>query len=392
MKLIVIDPNVTAGSPSMRAWLQALREMRDLFDRVEIWATHCDLEEDEGLVWKRIPQRFPTSILHGLDFRYRLRKLFRNTELTSDTIIQVTGCTIAQADIRYMHFWNRALLEEQAKRPHSLKLPWKHKITTRTAAEDEAKAVASSSKANWWWVVSRSIAERIEADGAGGQFRIIPNQYDPVRFNLEARDRFREDMRKHYGFASEDKVMVFSAFGHFERKGLMQAVEAVSVLRERGHRLRMLVLGGSPQTLKEFRKEMTGRGVSEDGVQFSGLVDQIEKHLVACDGFFFPSHFEAFSLGEIEAAALGLRLYLTDHYGNEMILRDPVNGRLLPWDVKGMADVIEEDLLSGIFGQTHHELGAALTPDGYRSRLRELYQEVIDHKKRQVSTTAHHSD
>jgi glycosyltransferase involved in cell wall biosynthesis len=113
---------------------------------------------------------------------------------------------------------------------------------------------------------------------------------------------------------------------------------------------------------------------------FAGLVGSIERHLVAADGFLFPSHFEAFALAEIEAAALGLRLYLTPHYGSEMILRDPENGRVLPWDVDGIASVLDDEICKGRLGVIHHQLGEALSPEAYAQSLRSLYLGAIERK------------
>ncbi len=103
----------------------------------------------------------------------------------------------------------------------------------------------------------------------------------------------------------------------------------------------------------------------------------MEQHLSAADGLLFPSHFEAFSLAEIEAAALGLRLYLTPHYGSEMIIREPENGRLLPWDVAGMAEVLRMELDAGLVTQNHDNVGEALSPDQYAEKITRLYEEAI---------------
>lgn len=230
-------------------------------------------------------------------------------------------------------------------------------------------------------MVSRSIAERIEQEGASGKFRVLPNPYDPSRFNAAIRSKWRREMRETYQFSNGEFVFVFSSFGHFERKGLLQGIEALSILRERGYPVRLLVLGGTPRTVDRFKKKLASRNLSPDFCRFTGLVNPIEQHLTAADALIFPSHFEAFSLAEIEAAALGLRLYLTPHYGSEMILRAPSNGRLLPWDPAGMADVIEDDLKQGRVGTTHSETGEALTTDAFAVRIRELFEEVIAAKK-----------
>jgi glycosyltransferase involved in cell wall biosynthesis len=297
--------------------------------------------------------------------------------------VQVTGCVVPAADIRYIHYWNSALLEEHAARRDTFPLPVTKKLPAMLAARDERAAVKSARAADSWWVVSRSLAEKIQLGGAAGHFEVLPNQYDPLRFNPAVRTEWRDRMRADYGFQPDEKILVFSAFGHFERKGLRQAIEAVELLRRKGHAVRLLVLGGTPATVERFRGSLTP--AQRDGCVFAGLVDSIERHLVTADGLLFPSHFEAFSLAEIEAAALGLRLYLTPHYGSEMILREPDNGRLLPWDAAGMAEVIARDITAGMLGQTHQVMAEAITPEVYGRTLRTLYQDAIGRKAAAVT-------
>ncbi|RYD86106.1 MAG: glycosyltransferase [Verrucomicrobiaceae bacterium] len=381
MKLIVIDPNVIPASPSMRAWLSAFPSFRHLFDEIEIWATACDVPEGDGVVWRRFPARLPHAILHAWDFGQRVSSCLKSLPETGDTIVQTTGTYVPRADIRYMHFWNRALLQERESRKGTFHLNIIHRIVAQLSARTEAAIARRHDSTSWWWVVSRSMADRIDSEAAGGSFRILPNQYDPARFNHCVRGQWRDPMRKRHGFSENERVLAFSAFGHFERKGLLQAIEAVNILQSQGYRLKLLVLGGTPKTLNSFQAQMSSRGVACSACVFTGLVDNIERHLSAADGLFFPSNFEAFSLAEIEAAALGLRLYLTPHYGVEMILRQPANGRLLPWDPPGMAAVIAEDLESGQLGTVHDEIGEAVEPREYRSRIVSLYEEVLATKR-----------
>jgi glycosyltransferase involved in cell wall biosynthesis len=378
MKLIVIDPHVTSRSPSMRAWVGAFPIIRDLFESVEIWASECDLPEGGGVVWKRIPQRLPTWTLHALDYQRRVRAMTHSLPPDGKHLVQVTGCVVPAADIRYIHYWNSALLQEHAARRETFPLPITKKLPALLAARHEKAAIRSAKAPDSWWVVSRSLAEKIQSSGAAGHFGVLPNQYDPARFNPTVRTEWRDRMRVEYGFRPGEWILAFSAFGHFERKGLRQAVEAVELLRLKGHVVRLLILGGTPATVERFRRSLTP--AQRDGCVFAGLVGSIERHLVAADGFLFPSHFEAFALAEIEAAALGLRLYLTPHYGSEMILRDLENGRVLPWDVDGIASVLDDEICKGRLGVIHHQLGEALSPEAYAQSLRSLYLGAIERK------------
>lgn len=379
MKLTIVDPYVTVQSPSMRGIVASLDVLTDAFSEIEVWATECDWVHPKVRV-NQVPQRFKPWTLHALDYNRYVNSRQIGRQSQKDELVQVTGCLVPLADIRFIHFWNRALLEEAEKRP-ALSMPLLKRLPTQWAARTEGRVAADSTSTGEWWVVSRALAGRISQDtGAAGKFKILPNQYNPQRFNPEVRVAWRDAYREHYGFAATDKVFAFSAFGHFERKGLLQAAEAMDLMAKRGGEAKLLVLGGTEATIQAFRGQLKQHGIGDASLVFAGMVDEIERHLAAADALLFPSHFEAFSLAEIEAAAMGLRLYLTPHYGSEMIMREPSNGRMLPWGAVGMADVLESELRSGAVGTFHGELGEALNPHQYRDRLAELYRAAIERK------------
>ena len=361
----------------MRAWVDAFPVVEKMFASVEFWAVECELADRPGVIWRRVPQYSRFWRIQAIAYQLTVRRWMRRAAQRW-AIVQCTGCFLPKADVRYIHFWNRALLEEAAARPESLALGPVTRWSTWLAARDEEDVARNSAATKWWWVVSRSLAKRIQAgETAEGDFETLPNQYDPRRFNPAQRLRWRGPMRERYQLGAHEIVLAFSAFGHFERKGLLQVMEAVSFLRAAGLMVRLLVLGGRDATISSFRKSLRRRGIDDSGTIFAGMVDEMDRHLSAADAFFFPSHFEAFSLAEIEAAALGLRLYLTPHYGSEMILREPENGRLLPWDSRGMANILEEEIKAGRIGTFHTQLGEALDPAGFRRRLGKLYEKAL---------------
>jgi glycosyltransferase involved in cell wall biosynthesis len=195
---------------------------------------------------------------------------------------------------------------------------------------------------------------------------LLPNQAIHDRFFPAYREENRGKARNEHGFAENETVLLFASAGHHFRKGFLHAVDAISLLRKRGLTVRMLVIGGGEATLRRVQKQVRRDHPDfADWIVFTGAVTNPEYHFAAADALFFPSLSEAFSLVEIEAAALGLPLYLTAHHGSEMILRDGRNGRLLPWDVPGMADVLEDEIRSGRMRFTDGSTGRALSKDEY---------------------------
>ena len=379
MKLLIADPFLTASSPTMRGIASSLDAILPVFDEIEVWATECEWDHPK-VKWQKVERRFKPWPLHSMYYSYVVGKWLKELDLEDpDLLVQTSGCFLAKTDIRYIQFWNHAFFEESRKRPESLKPDLKTSLLGKRTAKLEAKLAGDAESTREWWVVSRNLAARIaEQTPEGSAFEILPNSYNRNLFKRATSEAWRKTMRLHYEIGADTKVLAFAAFGHFERKGLRQAVETIRLLREQGHDIVLLIFGGKQAAIASFKDSLRGE---MKGIVFTGHVDHIEKHLSAADGFFFPSHFEAFSLAEIEAAALGLRLYLTPHYGSEMILREPTNGRLLPWDPPGMAEAIATDIREGLFGKPHGELGEALAAGDYSERLAGMYRRAISRKR-----------
>lgn len=378
-RLLVIDSSVSAKSPAMRGWLAAAPKiLPQRFNEVEVWGFDCELIES-WVKWtkiKPVSKRWAIqSIFYEREIRKKIERL--SPSYLAETLIQTTGTHLVKTDIRFIHFWNTAYAEAAVARPDSLRPSILQRVFGNLIVRQEKEALISGNTQEWW-CVSRGIAAPIVRDSKDEIIvRYLPNSYDPTRFNHSVRANSRRKMRESFGFTSDEIILGFSAFGHFERKGLRQAAQAVAELRAKGYAVRMLVLGGRSSAIQSFRSSMLRRGIDTSGLHFAGLVNKMENYLSAADAFFMPSHFEAFSLAEIEAAALGLRLYLTAHPGHEMILREGVNGRLLPWDPSGMAAILEKEIQLNIIRQTHSEMGEALVAESYTSTLASHYDSAI---------------
>lgn len=362
----------------MRGWLAASSEFLTLFDEIVIWGNKSTLVAP-NVRFEIVSKGDTLGPLASFHFSWEVKRRFKklSPSYLSETLIQCTGCTVPFADLRLIHFWNLAFMEASKKHRNSLKIGIREKLFRKFSIFDERHALKRGNT-NEWWCVSRGVAAPIrDHDKNSATFRFIPNAYDADRFNLETRSKWRESMRKQYGLGSDEIVFCFSAFGHFERKGLRLAAAVVDRLAKSGLKVKLLIVGGKPTVIHHYRKLLTSSGIDLQNLIFVGMVNDMEQHLSAADALLFPSHFEAFSLAEIEAAAMGLRLYLTDHPGQEMILREGINGRLLPWGIDDMFSILSEEIRSGQILNSHTEMGEALTIPNYRSSLRQHYEDAI---------------
>jgi glycosyltransferase involved in cell wall biosynthesis len=166
----------------------------------------------------------------------------------------------------------------------------------------------------------------------------MPSVYDPEKFNPAVRENSRAASRKELGYADDDVVLAFASQGSHRRKGLFLGLQALQIVRRSNPRVKLLVIGGSPRVTAALGRELDAAARDwRTWVNVSGHVPDLAKALSAADAFFFPSYFESFASVELEAAALGLPLLLTAHFGTEMTLRPGINGELLSFEPREMA-------------------------------------------------------
>ncbi|MCC7207091.1 MAG: glycosyltransferase family 4 protein [Anaerolineae bacterium] len=166
-----------------------------------------------------------------------------------------------------------------------------------------------------------------------GKTVIIPFAVDGERMRRPA-DFERDAKRASLGAGPDDLLMVFTALGHFERKGLPLLLEGMASVA--APNLKLVVVGGQPGTVQEYEKRAAALGLSGQ-VTFVGHQQDVRPFLWAADLFAFPSSYETFSLVTFEAAAAGLPLLVSQLHGVEDMLRDGENGWLVQRDAAGIA-------------------------------------------------------
>ena len=201
------------------------------------------------------------------------------------------------------------------------------------------------------------------------QAKLLPNSIDTSVWNPAARQHHRPIERARFGWDESDIIFVFASQGHHRRKGFTLAVQAVAKLRPTGN-ARLLVIGGTKDTIERLQRELD-RDVPDhrEFVTFTGMLSDPLPAFSAADALLFPSYSEAFSLVEIQAAALGLRLYLTPHHGSEMLLTPTVNGRLIPWNSAEIATLLRSDYQAGRLIAGNEPVPGVIDPQRFSERL-----------------------
>jgi glycosyltransferase involved in cell wall biosynthesis len=208
----------------------------------------------------------------------------------------------------------------------------------------------------------------------GGSVRVIPNVVDLDYFRRPT-GFAREPVRERLCTGRGQTAFVFVALGHFERKGLPLLLEAASAPDLDG--IRLWVVGGAPGPVASFRRSALKRGI-EGRVAFVGRTEDVRPFLWSADAFIAPSHYEAFSLGLLEAAAAGLPLLATRISGSEELVQDGVNGIHMDRSRDGVRAAILRFLSLDAHARDAMSSAARasvepLTPERFASAWRNLY-------------------
>ncbi len=209
--------------------------------------------------------------------------------------------------------------------------------------------------------VSRGVENELRTHYDIGQspVRIIPNAADTGIFRPVSEPE-RRAWRRANGLDGADAVCLFSG-GEWARKGLDLAILALAKIPLPGAKL--FVAGDDPDR-ERFKRLAADHGAG-DRVVFGGFRKDMAAAMAASDVFLFPSHYEAFSLATIEAAACGLPIVASRINGTEDFIHPGENGEFVPHDPAGIAAVLEPLLRNPAAMRAMGEAGRRLVETRY---------------------------
>lgn len=210
------------------------------------------------------------------------------------------------------------------------------------------------------------------------RIRVVYNGVDTERFAF--RNESRAAVRAQLGINPET-VVVGSVGRMVPIKDYPLTLCGVSRLMQRGHDLRMLLVGAGPevvalQQLVRDSAQLNGR------VHFCGFSDRIPELLSAMDVFVQASQAEGMSNTLLEAMATGLPVLATRVGGNPEVIADGQTGYLFPSGdcpalLRHLEPLVSSAPLRHQLGEAGRrralqEFSLALMLDKYRSLYREL--------------------
>lgn len=380
--ILWVDSTLGISSPTTKPLFLSLQELKKNHFKITFLGNHCDDSQQVSHFY----QIFSTHkwgplapLINTIQFHLYIFYLIIFLRKRFDIIHSTLG-TYFFSNISSMHFWNTAwfkiIIKEKRLYSHLLHhLPF---IAIGCIIENLHFTLGRTQR---FLPVSRGISHHIPNFISHESIHILCNAFDEVRFNPQIKNKFREIRREQLGYSSEHSVFLFASQGHYERKGFYRAFEALRILRKKHSQIRFLIVGGHEKRIEKLKNEIIKVDPSVlEWITFVGMQERTEEYFSAADAFLFPSYFEAFCLAEIECAALGIPLLLTQHPGVEMILKDGKNGLLLPETPEAMAERIEVDFLNRKEPWSY-DVGEALTQADYTKKLVEIYTNILAKKK-----------
>lgn len=384
MKIAVFDYMVSPRNPPGTCDIRVIEALREEHD-ITVFASELDLTENGGrpVAHVRVPTishpKLVSFLLYFLRAWLAHRRMTRRG--TRFHITQTTDCSSVDADVCYAHFCHRAFLLEVWPRVRARMSP----RTLHTWANHAVRALIEANlvrRARVIVVPSEGLRRDLDRiyPGTAEKITVIRNTVDLTRFDRPP-GFDRRALRQELATGEADTAFVFVALGHFERKGLPVLLEAMAAERFALEHARLWVVGGDPGLVASYRAVAERLGVA-DRVTFVGRADDVRPYLWAADAFAAPSHYEAFSLGLLEAAAAGLPLIATRISGSEELL-DEFNGLEIDGSAASIATALRRFLELDSAQRAAMQLAARqsvepLAPEHFAAAWRTLYASLAD--------------
>jgi glycosyltransferase involved in cell wall biosynthesis len=187
---------------------------------------------------------------------------------------------------------------------------------------------------------SKAVQQKVVSEGVDADKTfLIYNGIDTKKFIIPTENK-KKQMWKSLGL--KDKCSHYICIGNLnDWKGHRFIVEAIGLLKSKGVRVQLVIFGDGPARTG-LETQISKLGL-EDDVTLKGFCVDAKYYLSCFDLMVLPSITEGLSNALLEGAASSLPLIATDVGGNPEIVKDGINGRLVPIkNSKALADALEE--------------------------------------------------
>lgn len=331
--------NCNRRDGSARAVNEVVERLARRGHQVSLFAREAE-DLDLSLVrWHRIPGPHWPEVADFWTYHQIVNRRLRNGEFD---IIHSIGCNTLRANVVTIQNIQPAKEKILSRFQKAEAVSWPRRFTrwlylrVTSRAERQLYQKKPGVRPPVFLPVSRGVEAELRAHYAIGEavVRIVPNAADTGVFH-PLPEHARRAWRLANGLGEKDVLAIFSG-GEWARKGLDLAIQALERLPV--PTLKLFVAGDDPD--RNRFKAMTERAGLAGRVIFGGFRSDIAEAMASSDLFLFPSHYEAFSLATLEAAACGLPLVVSRINGAEDFVRPGWNGVFIGQDPEEIAGVL----------------------------------------------------
>jgi len=218
----------------------------------------------------------------------------------------------------------------------------------------------------------REVDDLVENYGVDGAITcVLPNPFDPERFNPDRRAECRAEARAILGVGDGEIAVLFVA-NELHRKGFGEALAAIADVRD--DRLSLHLIGRAPPT--RYRAILGRLGLAQS-VHYHGATDDVGWWLAGADLLLLPTQYEPFGLVIVEALASGVPVITTSVAGAAEAVQHGRTGLIQddPYDVSELASLIRTAIAADLEAWGRR---AAASVDAYRrDRVMARVEEIL---------------
>lgn len=195
------------------------------------------------------------------------------------------------------------------------------------------------------------------------------------------------ELKRSYGIVEHD-IMLLIVATEFYRKGMVELISALGILRKRlAQSFKLLVVGearieGSRKGINYYRNLASKMGVGKE-VIFTGHINDLNLYYNLADIFVFPTKYEAFGIPTLEAMAAGLPV-LNSKIGAGELITDGIDGIHLdnPNNIEEIANKLEmlinDEKLRKSLGKNARKTAMKYSWNETARKTMEVYQQIVE--------------
>jgi D-inositol-3-phosphate glycosyltransferase len=318
-------------------------------------------------------------------------------------ILEVTELKDLQYDLIHSHYWMSGIAAEALKEKWSI--PIVHMFHTLGEMKQRIASSPDENEGDYRLSGERQVlrvADRIVAatqaesaqllwlyDANTDKIVIIPPGVDISHFYPIPNDEAKEFV----GVSPCDRLLLY--VGRIEPlKGIDILIHAIALMRQKGIKICLSVIGGSTSLDPDFENnEMARLQLLREQVGLLDLVaflgkreqESLPYYYSAADAVVVPSHYESFGMVALEAMACGTPVVASQVGGLAFLVRDGVTGFTVPVDdpeelAAYLIKLVDDEDLRKTMGLKASEFAKDYAWDKIADQIIALYNEVVERK------------